>query len=52
MGHCRVLALACTRGQRVDQQTMKVLFRYLNAMDILLSDPGAWFRKCNANFAD
>jgi hypothetical protein len=45
MGHCRTLALASTRGQRVHQVPIKCMERYLRAMDMLLTDPSVWFRK-------
>ena len=44
MGHCRTLAIASSRGQRVHQVTMKVLKRYLHAMDLMLANPSQWIK--------
>jgi hypothetical protein len=52
MGHCRRLALASTKGQRIHQVPIKCVQRYLNAMDMLLDDPTVWFRKFIARRAE
>ena len=45
MGKCRDLAASCSRGNVMWQVSMKLVKKYLIALDLTLTDPSAWFRR-------